>query len=120
MYFTVKTVFAIPVCVVSSLRVEAIVALRSPLVLSPPLVLEWVVTLVLESGDFVFFILGYRLAFLIDDCHGLRGFGSRFPLSVGCHLIHVVQHYRVLIVLGRGFLQISGQSSSKQLHLEEL
>jgi hypothetical protein len=76
LYFTVKTVFAVPVCVVSSSGVETIAAWRCPLVLPPRLVLESVVPFVLESGDFIFFILGLRLAILIDGCHGSSGFGS--------------------------------------------
>ncbi len=60
------------------------------------------------------------MAILVNGCHGSRGFGSGLPLSVGRHLVHVVQRDHILVVLSDSFSQISGQSSSKKLHLEEL
>jgi hypothetical protein len=72
--FIVETVFAVPVCVASGSGVKTIAAMRCPRVLSLCSVLESVVQPVLESGDFVSFILGLRVAVLVDGCHGSRGF----------------------------------------------
>jgi hypothetical protein len=72
----VVAIFSIPACVASCSRVEMIAALRCPGVLPLCSVLELVVPSVLESCDYVLFILGLQVAILINSCHGSRGFGS--------------------------------------------
>jgi hypothetical protein len=102
----VKAVFAVPVCVASSAGTKMIAALWSPRVLFLRSVLEFCVSPVLEGSDFFFVVLGLRVAVLIDGCHRPGSFGTRFPLGVGHHLVHVIQRDGVLIVLGDSFLQI--------------
>jgi hypothetical protein len=63
-----ETVFAVPVSVASGTGVKMIAALRCPRVLPLWSVLESVVPPVLEGSDFVFVILGLRVAILIDSC----------------------------------------------------
>jgi hypothetical protein len=69
--------------------------------------LEFRVTPVLEGSNLICVVLGIRVAVLIDGCHRPGGLCPRFPLSVGRHLVHVIQWDGVLIVLSNSFMQIS-------------
>jgi hypothetical protein len=104
--FAVEAVFAIPVGVASGTGVEMIAALWCPRVLFLWSVLKFRVPPVLEGSNFILVVLGLRVAVLVDGCHRLGSLCSRFPLSVGHHLVHVVQRACILIVLSDSFLQI--------------
>jgi hypothetical protein len=122
LYFAVEAVFPAPVAIVAASGVALVAALPGSLVAVPAL--ESVIPFVLEGCHFVlgvflvFLVLG--LAVILDRRNWFRGFQSGFPLSIGSHLVHVVQRHRGLIVLGHGLPQVSRQGGPEKLHLKEL
>ena len=119
----VKAVFPVPVMIVTTSGVPSVGTRRSGSLIAVP-ALESVVPFVLEGRHLVLsvflVVFVFGLTVVLDGRNRLGRFQSGFSLSIGSHLVHVVQRHRRLIVLGHGLPQVPWQGSSEKLHFEEL
>jgi hypothetical protein len=119
----VKAVFPVPVAIVTTSGVSSAGSRRSGSLIAVP-ALESVIPFVLEGRHFILgvflVVLVFSLTVVLDGRNWFGGFQSGFPLSIGGHLMHVVQRHRGWIVLGHGFPQVPWKRSPEELHFEKL
>jgi hypothetical protein len=117
----VKAVFPVPVAIVTTSGVSSVGARRSGSLTAVP-ALESVVPFVLEGRHFVLgvflVVLVFGLTVVLDGRNWFDGFQSGLPLSIGGHLIHVIQRHRGWIVLGKAFLRSPGREALKSCILK--
>ena len=104
--FAVEAVFSVPVTVITTSGVSPVGARRSGSLIAVP-AWESVVPPVLEGRhlvlDVLIVVLVLSLTVVLDGRNWLGRFQSGFSLSIGSHLVHVVQRHRGWVMLSHGF-----------------